>query len=162
MTFRVTIGIDPGITGAIAVLADGEYFDTWDMPTRGRGKAGKRAVDAGKLAATLRGVMPLFRGATFSAVLEDVHAMPKQGSTSMFSFGRSVGAVDGVLAGIGIRMIEVTPQRWKRHHGLIGADKGAGRVLAASRYPAAPLQLKRHHGRADALLMALWAWSEEL
>jgi crossover junction endodeoxyribonuclease RuvC len=52
----------------------------------------------------------------------------------------------------------VTPGVWKRHAGLIGKEKDASRELAARLYPQATLNLKKHHGRADALLLARYGW----
>lgn len=48
---------------------------------------------------------------------------------------------------------------WKRRLGLIGQDKDVGRLLAIQRFPSAAhlLRRKKDHGRADALLIALWA-----
>lgn len=152
MTLRLTFGIDPGITGALAVLADGAYCDVIDLPTCGHRKT--RWIDSAKLAAQLRGYRAAHPGADVLAVVESVHAMPGQGVTSMFGFGRSCGIIDGVLGALGIRAEYVTPQAWKRAHGLIGSHKDASRVMAATRYPTASLSRKRDCGRADALLMA--------
>lgn len=156
MTMRLTFGIDPGLTGAIAVLRDGLYADVLDMPTVGRGKAGRQTVNAGELAAYLRSWRGQCPGADVSAVVEDVASRPGQGVVSMFRFGASCGAVDGVLAALGIPVHRVSPVAWKRACGLLGSDKDASRGKAADLFPDAPLGRKRDHGRADALLLALW------
>ena len=82
--------------------------------------------------------------------------MPKQGIASSGKFMRAAGAIEATAALTGSPMILVTPQRWKRHHGLIGTEKKASLELARQRWPDAPLKLVKHHGRADALLMAQW------
>ena len=157
---RITIGIDPGLSGAIAVLADGAYRHCFDMPTQGRGKAGRQCVNAAALAAYLRGQMQTDRGAYVHAIIEDVSARPGQGVTSMFRFGQALGAIEGVLAALSIPVTRVTPQRWKAAFRLTGTEKDAARGIAQDLYPDAPLSRKRDCGRADALLVARHGWSE--
>jgi crossover junction endodeoxyribonuclease RuvC len=158
MTNRIVLGVDPGQTGAVAVLADGDVDSFIDMPTLSR-RAGGLQVNATELASSLRGVLQKFPGAYVLAVLELVSAMPKQGGSSGFRFGQSDGIVRGVLGTLRIPIIEVPPQMWKRHLRLTGCDKDAARTLAVQRFPnAAPsLTRKKDIGRADALLIALWA-----
>lgn len=162
MTYRVTIGIDPGQTGALAVLADGEFDRFIDMPTVAR-RAGGLQINAAGLAASLRGLMHAHRGAYTLAILEQVGAMPKQGVASTFRFGQSDGVVRGVLGALGIGFVEVPAATWKRHLHLLGADKDAARAMAIQRFPAAAAHLarKKDVGRADAALIALWAQQTE-
>jgi crossover junction endodeoxyribonuclease RuvC len=89
------------------------------------------------------------------AYVEDVHAMPGQGVTSMFAFGRACGAVDGVLAALGISTTYVTPQRWKKAAGLIGSDKDAARSRAIQLWPKWDALSKKGAGQAlaDAALI---------
>lgn len=162
MTLRLVLGCDPGQSGAIAVLADGEPAGFIDMPTMAR-KAGGHEVNAASLAAQLRGVMQQHRGAHVMAVVELVGSMPGQGLASTFRFGQSDGILRGVLAALGIGYITVSPVKWKNHYGLTGQDKDAARTLAIRRFPSAADQLarKKDGGRADALLLALWSHSTE-
>lgn len=157
MTNRLTLGVDPGQTGAIAALADGVPAGFIDMPTFAR-KAGGQQVDAASLAAKLRDVLMQHPGAYVVAILEQVNAMPDQGSASGFRFGQSDGIVRGVLGALGIGFVEVPPATWKRHLKLTGCEKDAARAQAIQRYPDAANDLgrKKDIGRADALLIALW------
>ena len=159
MTYRVTIGIDPGQTGAIAVLADGAFAGFYDMPTVAR-PAGGQQVNGAELAAQLREIRAAHPGAHVLAVLERVSAMPGQGVSSMFRFGESFGVVKGVLAAMGWPLHSVSPAAWKRRCGLIGADKDCARTLAIQLFPAAAggLTRKKDVGRADALLIADDNW----
>jgi len=50
-------------------------------------------------------------------VAEAVSAMPGQGVTSMFNFGRGVGRVEGVMAAIGIELILIRPVEWTVRYG---------------------------------------------
>jgi len=82
--------------------------------------------------------------------------MPGQGVSSVFSFGKSAGIIEGILAAEKIPMVLVTPQKWKKRAGIIGKEKDAARTLALQLYPqiASHLDRKKDVGRADALLIA--------
>lgn len=158
---RLTFGVDPGLSGAIAVLGDGEYLDCLDMPTVGRGRKVRQWIDTHALAGWIREVRAVHAGAVSEAVIEEVQNRPGEAGRAGFRFGCSVGCVDGVLGGVGMPFRYVRPQVWKEAMGLIGTEKDAARVMAADLFPDAPLSRKRDQGRADALLMARWAWQQE-
>ncbi len=162
MSLRLTFGCDPGQTGCIALLADGEPAGFIDMPTMPRA-AGGLEVNAAALAASMRGALHAHPGAAVLAVCEQVGSMPGQGLASTFRFGQSDGILRGVLGALGIGYITVSPVRWKNYYGLRGQEKDAARSLAIRRFPAVAAELarKKDCGRADALLMALWAESTE-
>ena len=147
----IKIGIDPGVTGAIAALdADNRLIDVFDMPVVQDGK--KRRVNAPELAAIIGAICS--GAGQYHAYVEKVGAMPGQGVTSMFNFGRSAGIIDGVLGALHIPLTYVSPQKWKKAAGLIGKEKDQGRTRAIELYPSAPLNLKKHIGRADAILIS--------
>ena len=149
------IGIDPGLTGAVALLAGKRALRVWDMPvvTEGRGKG----VCAVLLAATLTEARELSSERP-EVILERVGARPGQGVTSMFSFGRAAGIAEGVVAALGLPLRRVTPESWKRRARLTGKPKDAARALAIDLFPeiASELARKRDGGRADALLLAYY------
>jgi crossover junction endodeoxyribonuclease RuvC len=148
---RVVIGIDPGKTGAIAVVGQSTAL-IWDWPG-----------DEQAVADLVRDEI-LFNSALDVALvaIEGQQAMPKQGVSSTFKLGANFGVWLGVLAMTGWPVRVVRPQEWQR--GLLRAGDGEGkdRSLAAARrlFPAVDLRLKKHNGRADALLIAYWAWRE--
>lgn len=167
MTMRVTFGCDPGLTGAVVALIDGEVGPIIDMPTREvKSKQGKawKEIDAATLSRAIRAIRSDHPGAYVSACVEKVGARPGDGGTSAFRFGDSAGAIRGVLESLNIPIIRVIPAVWKRHYGLIGTEKDAARLLAIKRFPNAAdrLKLKKHDGRADALLIALWNESTQV
>lgn len=144
------IAIDPGIAGAIAVLGGDELVAVFDMPVMaGTGK--RQQVNAAELVKILSPYI-----ANSVAYLEQASAMPKQGVSSMFSFGCSYGIIQGVLAALSIPMVIVSPRKWKKQAGLIGKEKDAARALAQQLYPIAELGRKKDIGRADAILIALY------
>ena len=148
----ITLGIDPGVSGAVAALdGSGILLAVHDMPTAIVGKSRKRHdVLEGQLAQ----ILAQYPGAT--VWIEAVGAMPKQGVSSTFLFGVCYGICRGVAAGLGLRVELVTPQVWKRACGLLGADKDAARAVASRRFPSAPLSRVKDGGRADALLIAAY------
>ncbi len=138
------LGIDPGISGAWALLGGDGALTAGDLPTA----AGN--IDVPTFARLVRSVTPA------RAIVEDVHSMPKQGVASTFKFGCAHGAVLGALLALGVPVEMVAPGRWKRHFRL-GTDKEASRALALRTWPAADcFGRKRDHGRAEAALIALW------
>lgn len=150
----ITIGVDPGLTGAIGILQDGRYVAVEDMPTvlKGVGSV-KREVSPSALIALLRERVP--PADNVAAALERVNAMPGQGVSSVFSLGDSFGTARAVLSVARVELHYVVPASWKKHFKL-PADKEAGRALAQRLFPLAPLHLKKHDGRAEALLIARW------
>jgi len=89
-------------------------------------------------------------------VIESVFVRPGQGIASTGKFMRATGTIEAVVDLLLYPYEYVTPQKWKKHHGLIGTEKKASLELARTKWPTAPLKLAKHHGRADALLMAEW------
>jgi crossover junction endodeoxyribonuclease RuvC len=153
----IYIGIDPGVSGATAILThDDVTFH--DMPILEIKK--KQTLDYAGLATILR---PYSGAAAFAAV-ELVGAMPGQGVSSMFKFGQCYGAVLATLAALQIPYELVTPPVWKRAFRLVGCEKDESRAAALRLFPqcANDLKLKKHHGRADALLMAEYLRRQEV
>ena len=154
------IGIDPGLDGAVAVITASDWKDVYDTPTAVvEGKKKRRIYVPSEMAATIQRLYGHAPGAKGDVVviLERVHAMPGQGVRSMFSMGQGLGLWEGILAALYLRYEFVTPQRWKREmmDGM-GKDKDASRIRAMQLFPdmAESLKLVKHHGRADALLLA--------
>ena len=165
---RVTFGCDPGLSGAIVTLLDGEPGPLLDMPVLRVGD--KSEVDAMALAKFIREVRSQNPGAYVMACIEQVRAMPSvgpnrrtMGAQSSFKFGEGFGTVKTTFRVMGIEPVFVEANSWKRHMGLTGQDKDVGRLLAIKRFPSSEpmLRRKKDGGRADAMLIALWADSTD-
>lgn len=164
MALRLTFGVDPGLSGAIATLIDGEPGPILDMPTFHNGTANE--VDADALGDWIREMRSQHPGAYVSACIEKVRAMPNRkgpevrtmGSQSSFNFGDGFGQAKASFRVLKIAPVMVESVTWKRNMGLLKQDKDASRLLAIRRFPAVAdqLQRKRDNGRSDALLIALW------
>jgi Holliday junction resolvasome RuvABC endonuclease subunit len=150
------IGIDPGLTGALALLNyKRELLAIENMPVFTVGK--KREVDPNGLAEIIT-EFKAWDAIDTVARVELVGAFRvngrTQGGTSMFNFGMGYGMILQALASAGIPYKRVTPQIWKRRAGLIGRGKDASRTRAMQLCPGLKLPLKKHHGCADAVLIA--------
>lgn len=144
------MGIDPGLRGAIAVLDENlKLITVFDMPVMRLSKS-KNQVNAAELSKLIKD----FSKNPVTAHLEEVHSMPGQGVSGVFSFGTSYGIVQGILAALGIPVVLVSPVRWKTRAGLRGKEKDMCRTLMQRLYPDAELNLKKHIGRADAIAIA--------
>lgn len=151
------IGIDPGVSGAVAYV--GPYTErVWDMPTT-RATRGKSAldVDGKELAYVLK---ELWQGLSRAvAYVEQVQSRPRQ--AGQFAFGVNYGRVLGVLEALGIQIVHVPASKWKPAMGLRGEDKATSVVLAAQLFPHLKDQLYGPRGapldgRAEALLIAYY------
>jgi crossover junction endodeoxyribonuclease RuvC len=148
------LGVDPGIRGgcAIVMVRDGaapEVVDIIDIPVAGVGA--KERVDVLAMRAWIEQHRP------DHAYIERAQAMPKQGASSGFKFGRSVGSIEATIACCGIPMTIIEPSAWKKFHHLRGGGKEGGRQRALQLFPSAHALLarKKDHGRAEAALIAL-------
>lgn len=165
MTLRLTIGIDPGLGGALALLADGEPAGCHDMPTRARRRGTGREIDAYRLMDLLRTILRDHQGAAVTVVLEVVAGFTGRAASRSFAFGQGDGMVRAVLACLGLEPIEVYPITWKKYYGLMkpkggeapGKDASRARVVALFPNQALPFLRAKDDGRAEALLLALWA-----
>jgi crossover junction endodeoxyribonuclease RuvC len=140
-------GIDPGLSGAVALLPDGELPQVEDWP--GDPSAAADIIRDWSMENEIQLV-----------ALEAVSSMPKQGVASTFKFGVNFGAWQGILSALGLPHLMPRPTEWQK--GLVRKSDGAdpkARSLAVARrlFPGAELSKKKDHGRADALLLAWWA-----
>lgn len=153
----IRIGIDPGISGALAALDENFNAVGWIlMPSMRLDKASR--VNAAGVAYWLN----YWEATQCHVFLEKVGAMPGQGTASMFSFGHSAGVVEGVVAGLFFPITMVTPQTWKKRAGVAGKDKDAARARAIQLWPHIPELHKKGDGQAlaDALLIARFSTQE--
>ena len=92
------IGIDPGLSGAIAVMHDKKVMNMYDMPVMAEGKKNKRQLNSSQLVNIIK--ENINEDEDTIVVVEQVNAMPGQGVTSMFNFGQTFGAIKGVCAAL--------------------------------------------------------------
>ena len=148
------IGIDPGLSGAIAILENNKVLKIFDMPVMSEGKKNKRQLNSAQLVKLLSDYIS--DKDEVSVVVEQVNAMPGQGVTSMFNFGQTFGAIKGICAALELPIFFVRPSKWKKHFELINSSKDASRTKVIEMYPTLSDELskKKDVNKSDAILIA--------
>ncbi len=168
------IGIDPGLTGAIAWNKHDE-FQVVDMPvnTFDKSKTDKRAKPPNKPTTTKRSncqkkpvkvkrldheyLVDIFQTLDPDMVfIESQHARPISGSTQSFKLGQAYEALIMACVALGYKYRLVTPQSWKKYHDMMKKTKDESRQYAQCLFPDIDLHRKMDHNRADALLICYY------
>jgi crossover junction endodeoxyribonuclease RuvC len=157
------IGIDPGLSGAVAVLDEaGKFVAVHDTPTlqyRTAAKNGKQRHDY--LLGSMVQVLDQYHDVVVAGI-EAAGIQPRmlngqavqKGQMSLLHIGRGVGLWQGIMAALEIPFVVIQPAVWKRQFKLLGQEKKASLILAQQRWPTAGLTLQKHIGRSDALFLA--------
>ena len=151
----IIFGIDPGLSGAIAILHKKKVLNLHEMPVMSDGKKNKKQLNSAQLVNIINEYLRI-DNEEFAVVLEQVNAMPGQGVTSMFNFGQSFGAIKGVCAALKLPIYLVRPSKWKKHFELINSSKDASRTKVIQMYPnlSKDLAKKKDVNKSDAILIA--------
>jgi crossover junction endodeoxyribonuclease RuvC len=150
----VIAAFDPGLKGSPCFLLPNGRVETFPMPILKAGKG--HILDEHALA---RMIDARSRDIEF-ALIEQQWARPTDGGPQAFKTGLGYGQLRMLLASNFIPYRIVSPLAWRRYHGLTG-DKDAARALASQLLPkdADQWALKKHDGRAEAALLALYGVS---
>ena len=148
------IGIDPGLSGAIAILENNKVVGIYDMPVMAEGKKNKRQLNSAQLVNIIKDNTNIKE--EIAVVVEQVNAMPGQGVTSMFNFGQTFGAIKGVCAALNLSIFFVRPSKWKKYFELLNSSKDSSRTKVIEMYPSLSSQLskKKDVNKSDAILIA--------
>lgn len=153
----IVLGIDIGMTGAVAAIDAHGQCQVHDLPVIVSGK--DKRVCGRQLILLLRQLVPADGAAL--ACIEDVRVRAIAGRPMSHATEgqliRARGAVEAALDIMRMRVEVVQPATWKRHFGLLKQAKGASLETARLLYPDAPLKLAKFHNRAESLLIAHWA-----
>lgn len=147
------LGVDPGGTGALALLSDnGASVEVCDMPVFRvtRGKTAKAELDVHGLIDMLRRMEPNY------CFFEKVGGMTGESAASSFNFGRIAGAAEAICKAQGARFTFVAPHVWKKKMGLVRAQKDDSRAKATDMWPGVAAEFRRvkDDGKAEAALIA--------
>jgi crossover junction endodeoxyribonuclease RuvC len=133
------VGIDPGLSGAIAQW-DGESLTLLEIPTfksTGRG----REVDW----STLNQQWDDNFFWADHVFLERVGTRPGEGISSAFKFGLVFGGLRGMIAAKLVPLTLVTPTTWKKSYGL-RASKEAAVIRASELFPSSATAFRGPRG----------------
>lgn len=153
---RTILGIDPGSCGALAFY-DVDELIIYDMPfyeiTKGKTKRKKFHAEAF--------LKILKENLCHHAYVEQVSAQPGNGAAAAFTYGWMCGGLETCLIAARVPFTYVTPQRWKKEMSC-PADKDGARMRASQLLPAFAHNwpLKKHDGRAEAALIALYGFNK--
>lgn len=165
----IAIGIDPGLTGAIAAVNHRGLRAVHDMPTMTRAAGGfvKNQVNVAALCDILRSLTEDEEKQNVIVGIELPIAMPGQHAASTMVTGLTSGMIEGAVVARGYPHVLVTAAAWKKAMDLTlpkvktqtsAERKKASKELSRSRaqrlYPEAPLSSMLHHNRAEAILLA--------
>ena len=156
------LGIDPGLSGAIAILEKKKVLSLFDMPVMAEGKKNKKQLNSAQLVNIIR--ENSIGEEEIVVVVEQVNAMPGQGVTSMFNFGQTFGAIKGVCAALNLPIFFVRPSKWKKYFELINSSKDSSRTKVIEMYPSLSSQLakKKDVNKSDAILIARYYYDTRL
>lgn len=153
----IVIGIDPGVTGAIAQLGHrGDMQRLEDLPTierPGTKKHVKRQVSGAGLRELIAIWLQNVDKNEVRFYLESPIAFPGLHSAAIGASFLNAGIIEGVIVARGWVFEQVAPHVWKKALGL-GKDKEKCRAEAIRHYPEADIHKKKDHNRAEALLIA--------
>lgn len=164
----IVLGIDPGLTGACAVLGHNGLLAVFDLPTMPIPGVGPKALVQRKLdglALRLRILEACPADEPVAAVVEAVGVMSGKDNSlqTQGSLLRTLGAIECVLECLRLPVGYANPLSWKRFYGLIDPDlkdtqrKAKALETARALYPAcADIGRAKDHNRAESILIAHW------
>ena len=149
----IIMGLDPGTNGGISVIESHQN----KLPQIVLAKKmpivslyGKKVVDTKKLYESLHNFK------IDISIIEKVHAMPRQGVTSSFQFGRSFGSLETLAYLLSQRVDYVAPVVWKKYLG-VGASKKDSLDMARLKFGENEIWNKKtNDGIAEASLLVLY------
>jgi crossover junction endodeoxyribonuclease RuvC len=144
----IILGIDPGVSGAIAFLATDkpDRISVYDMPILADD------INPHPLRQLIRDYRPDW------AIIERSHPHPREGVKSVWRYAAAFTTAVVVVKLLEIPLLFVTPAQWKKALHLT-KDKEQSRARAIETFPPCSehFQLKKHHNRAEAAMLAFYA-----
>lgn len=161
------LACDPGVQPTLCLMEESDdglilvkfWGESDTSISRRIGKTVKHRPSAGLLRHCMQQAMPVDR-----LILEDVASRPGEGTASSFAFGWSSGLLEGIAVGLGIPVVRVRPNVWKKELAFpVNATKDYARHIASMIAPHAVHNWlrKKDHNRADAFCMAYWGRGHE-
>lgn len=154
---QIIIGVDGGHSGGICVLQGKNIIEKTVMPTM--------KTDGSRSEYDYMSIVKFLEKYPDAIVIfEKAHAMPVLGTVQAFNFGKSFGAMIGILSALRMRYHIVHAKTWQN---LLFRDQPSGDTKAASRIVAQRLfpdesfvattrSKKVHDGLTDATLLAYY------
>jgi len=139
MTRHCTIGIDPGLDGGIACIANEQLVTVDAMPTVTYKVAGKqrRRVDAEGVKHILEYCHETYApvGQTPVVVIEQQSTRAGLSATAVFSTGYGYGLLTGLVTGLDWSLSVYKPKEWQKEVGITKANKALSVDIACRLWP---------------------------
>lgn len=155
------LGIDPGLSGALAVW-DGRILKVADVPIV-KARARGNEVNLPALADILYKWGHIAQSTPLTAAyIERNSVRPREGISSAQKNGLTAGILLGCTVVYCRNIIRPTPNQWKKAIGLT-ADKDYSRTRAIETFPDYHklFARKKDHGRAEAAMLAYYGFKCE-
>lgn len=101
---KYIISADPGFTGAVVIINPNREVFTLKTPLL------NDDIDSNKIIEFIKN----FGTVEFTGIIEDVHSVFNSSAKSNFQFGRALGIIEGIFAGLGIKFIKIQPKVWQK------------------------------------------------
>ena len=138
-TRKYILGIDPGVSGGIAVYNQTKRM--FEKPIAVKKLTPREVFDE----------LEKIHADAQICYIERVHSMPKQGVRTTFTFGQNFGTYIGFLTALKIPIVFVAPGIWQRTLGCLSKrNKNVTKQKAQELFP----YLRLTHQTADAVLIA--------
>ena len=158
----LTVGIDPGLDGAVVALVDGRPVLSMPAPvvTVPRGKGKRKVYDVRGMIEALRALpartyeLGLGEYEKPDLVVIESTSARSQGRQACHSLGRSGGLWEGLVAGMGWPYATVAPATWYKPMtaGAPGQGRDKGRSVISAGRLLPDLDLRRSENTYSALL----------
>lgn len=150
MSRKITVGIDPGKQGGIAIIHDDVVLEAYKMR------------ESYEYIQVIEQIIKEYSEDNLIFVVEKVGAMPGQGVVSMFTFGYGYGYLIAVLETLTQKITDVSPLVWKKYYKIPGKKQGLAECKSATIKAVArefpdyynASKSNYHSGIYDALLIA--------
>jgi crossover junction endodeoxyribonuclease RuvC len=163
---NIILGIDPGLTGGIVIFDGKRILEKHIIPIIKESRNGKikNEIDL----KSLNTIILTAKSYNPKCFLEKVGAMPGQGVSSMFAFGKGFGILIGMLTAHEIETTLVPPQKWtalihKPYSHTSMESKEKSKLIAKNIFPnedflATSKSKIPHAGLVDAALIAVYGY----
>lgn len=149
----IIMGLDPGTSGGISIVETKQdklpqIIFCIKMPVISM--YGKKIIDSKMIYDSINSFK------IDLSIIEKVHAMPRQGVTSSFQFGRSFGSLETLAYLLSRRVDYVAPVVWKKYLG-VGSSKKDSLDMARLKFGNNKVwDKKTNDGIAEASLLVLY------
>jgi len=110
---NISIGIDPGVNGAVVIIVDNKIMEALVVPKDKNGKVDYKALDY-QWKRLIKTYDLLNRENNVHVAIEDIHAYPGSAAEGTFNFGGITKVLNFILITNQLSYTPVTPRDWQK------------------------------------------------